>query len=484
MNASPINSTARRIDMPATSAALSQQISELNWQVDSTAAIVELLHRVAIATSLDDAHLIVANELCRLIQADSVAIGITSNHSARVEVKAVSDVAQVQRGSEQTVWLSDAMSEAIVRHQQTAAKLTVVDSSADSHELMTLAHQQLLRQTSSALAWSCPLLVDDGSVIGVWTARFKTSPTDAERLLRFAHATTIPLAEALRVSRQSEEGTLARWKRSIAQGDGRTKLKRTAIAATVLAAASLIPIPHRVSCSSVIEPTSHQFAVVPHDGILKQAHVQSGDLVSQGDLLAEMDSTELELKLADLVARQERVQKKADVHRSESDPTATQLAELEASELAAQADLLRFQLSRQRMVSPVAGLVLQCELDDSNGAPVRTGDVLMQIASLESLRGELEICEADLSHVSVGQDVQLVADGNPLHPIHARIEKIRPISEIRNGQNVFVAEVTIDNVDGRLRPGMKAHSKISAGYRSAGWVWLHRAFERAYGSLR
>lgn len=479
----PDNNT-HRIDNPTAAHALSQQLEELNWQVDSTAAIVELLHRIAISNSLDDAHLIVANELSRFLQADSIAIGVTSNQSARVKIKAVSDVAQADPTSEQMIWWSDAMSESIVRHRQIDADLTVVDASAAAPELMTLAHQRLMNHTASQMVWSCPMVSDDGSIVGVWTARFVHSPEQTERLTRFASAITAPLAEALRVSQRVDEGVVARVRRSLTQGDRASKTKRVGIALAAMATLALIPIQHRVSCLSTIQPTSQRFAVVPHDGILKQAHVEAGDLVAPGDLLAEMDATELELELADLVARQERVQKKADVHQAEDDPTATQLARLEASELAAQADLLRFRLSRQQMVSPIAGLVLQCELDEATGAPVRTGDVLMQIASLDSLRGELEIQEADFAHVSVGQEVQLVADGQPLDPISARIEKIRPISEVRNGKNVFVAEVTIENRDGELRPGMQAHSKISTGYRPAGWVLLHRAFERAYGSLR
>ena len=484
MNTTQFKLNSTRIDSPTATHTLSHELDELNWQVDSSAAIVELLHRVATANSLDDAHLIVVNELSRFLQADRIAIGVTSNQSARVTVKAVSDIAQTDPTSDQMTWWSDAMSEAIVRYREINANLTMVDSSTAKFELMTLAHQRLMSHTASQVAWSCPLVSDDGSIVGVWTARFAHSPEHTERITRFASAITVPLAEALRVSQRVDEGVVARVRRSITQGNHASRTKRIGIGAATMLVLALIPIPHRISCFSTIQPTSQRFAVVPHDGILKQVHVEAGDLVAPGELLAEMDATEIELEIADLLARQERVQKKADVHQAEDDPTATQLARLEASELAAQADLLRYRLSRQQMVSPIAGLVLQCELDDATGAPVRTGDILMQIASLDSLRGELEIQEADFSHISIGQEVQLVADGQPLDPINARVEKIRPMSEVRNGQNVFVAEVTIENRDRTLRPGMQAHSKISAGYRPAGWVFLHRAFERAYGSLR
>ena len=80
----------------------SDKYAELLWQVESTAAIAELLHRVVAALSLDNAALIVVNELSAFLQADSVAIGLVDKRSLRVKVVAMSDVAQVDPTAETT----------------------------------------------------------------------------------------------------------------------------------------------------------------------------------------------------------------------------------------------------------------------------------------------------------------------------------------------------------------------------------------------
>ncbi len=462
----------------------SDMYAELVWRVESTSAIAELLHRVVTARSLDDAALIVVNELSAFLRADSVAIGLADKRTLRVKVVAMSDVAQVDPAAETTALISAAMSESLLRQRELHAAVTVRDTTSRSCELMQFAHDELLSKTSAQFALSCPLSDADSNLIGVWIAIFQTPPEHPERLIRFASAIKSPLAETLCSTQQATEGFLSKLHRSVRNTKASTRRKRLAIGAIVMFGALMIPIPHRVSCHCVLQSTSQRFAVAPHDGVLKSTHLRAGDRVRKGQLLAEMEATDLELEIADVTARQQRAFKKADIHQAENDPTATQLARLEASELTAELELLKHRLSRRKITSDIDGLVLQCELDDAEGAPVRRGDVLMQIAPLDSLRAELEIPEHELSHVAIGQAVQIIADGIPLDPMNAGIERIRPMSEIRSGQNVFVAEVMLNNNAGDLRPGMQGHTKISAGYRASGWVFLHRAWERFYGSVR
>jgi multidrug resistance efflux pump len=462
----------------------SDKFAELLWQVESTAAIAELLHRVVAARSLDNAALIVVNELSAFLQADSVAIGLVDKRSLRVKVVAMSDVAQVDPTAETTKLFSAAMSESLLRGRELNVGVTVRDTASLSCELMQISHDELLHRTSAQFALSCPLCDADSNVIGVWIATFQSPPLQSERMIRFASAIKSPLAETFRSTQQATEGVFARLDRSFRDAKASTRRKRLAIGAAILFGAMFIPIPHRVACHCVLQSTSQRFAVAPHDGILKNIHMRAGDRVHKGQLLAEMEATDLELEIADVTARQQRAFKQADIHQSENDPTATQLARLEASELTAELDLLKYRLARQQITSDIDGLVLQCELDDAEGAPVRRGDVLLEIAPLDSMRVELEIPEHELSHVAIGQTVQMIVDGIPLDPLNAGIERIRPMSEVRNGQNVFIAEVSLTNDSGDLRPGMQGQTKISAGYRAAGWVYLHRAWERLYGCIR
>ncbi|WP_160311419.1 efflux RND transporter periplasmic adaptor subunit [Rhodopirellula islandica] len=478
------------------------EFAELQWQIDATAAIAELMSKIASARRLDEAHLIVANALREFLGADVVAVGTVNPGSSLVRVRSVSDVSSIDESSQVSQQFEQAMSESIVRFREQLARTTVVDPDSEHVALMQLAHERLLSVTGTQCAVSCPLFSQLGpqqtpsdpehrelsatqsDPVAVWTALFRQRPTELDRWKYFANACQQPLGESLAVAGRACEGPLARLRRVVSESSAWTRKKMVLGGSLAIALAMTIPIPHRVGCVSVLQPVEQRFAVAPHDGILEQAMVRAGEQVHTGQLLAEMDATDLRLQIADVTAQKERAEKKRDLHRASGDAASTQLAELETDELAAQLALLEHRAAHRQIVSSIDGIVLRSELDEARGVPVRTGDVLMQVAPLETLRAELEIAPADLAHIKLGQTVSLVPDGNPLHRVQGTIDTIRQASEVREGRNVFLATVTIDNHDGRLRPGMKSRTKVDAGYRASGWVLFHSAIEKTYGMLR
>ena len=53
-----------------------------------------------------------------------------------------------------------------------------------------------------------------------------------------------------------------------------------------------------------------------------------------------------------------------------------------------------------------------------------------------------------------------------------------PSAEVRDGQNVFLAEVQITNANSLLRPGMKGQAVIRGDYYPLAWNWLHYPYEK------
>jgi len=467
---------------------LGMELAELHWQLDATAAIADLMARIAASDSIEDARLVVVNCLREYLAADIVALGIPRPSSVSVRVNAVSDVASVDHSARWTDAISAAMSESIVRYHHTGEPITIAGAKSNSESakraLMQLAHERLLETTGASFLWSCPLVNAGDEVVAVWTAVYHRRPDHVPRLIRFAESSNTSLAASLDVAVRADESVIPRSLRSLKKVSRSSRRKSIAIVLVLMGIIAALPIPHRVACPSVFEPTSQRFAVAPHDGILDETFVRSGDPVRAGQVLAQMDATDLRLQIADLAAQKERAEKKTDIHRAEGDAAATQLAHLEATELSAQLNRLRFMSDNRRIISGIDGIVLHCEVEQARGVPVRTGDVLMQVAPLKILRAELEIAPEDLAHVQPGMNVRLIADGNPLDPVSGRIDKILPISAVRNGRNVFLAEVVVDNRDGRLRPGMAARAKVDAGRRALAWIVFHHAVEKVYGLLR
>ena len=79
--------------------------------------------------------------------------------------------------------------------------------------------------------------------------------------------------------------------------------------------------------------------------------------------------------------------------------------------------------------------------------------------------------------------LRLIPDAMPSQPIEATIKKIHPRAELRQHDNVFVAEAEVDNSERHLRPGMRGYAKVSTGSRALGWTLFHKPVAHLTGWL-
>lgn len=456
------------------------QANELDWQIDSTTAIAELMSKVINTRGSRTAAIVATNELATFLNSPLVVIGYVNHQdSCRTRIQSVSGVTEIDLGGKQTRLLQSVLNETLIR-----GEVTTVPTIANDGQSLKLAHRRLVEKNPNSRIVSSPLKTTEGKTIGAWLCILPNNAHQHEQLVRFATVTSCFLADALHANKQVSLGATARLGSQIRRFFG-GNVGRMAMAVFVaVALVMMIPISHRVACDCQLQPTVRRFAVAPHDGILLESFVKPGDLVTAGQVIAKMDDRELILQMSDLHSQRETAKKKRDVNRSARDAAATQIAELEIEQLNAKIDLINFKKNNLEIKSAVEGIVLQGELEDAQGAPVRTGDVLIEVAPLDALRMELNVPESDITYVDVEQEAIVVLDGTPFDPLNGKIDLIRPASEVRNNKNVFVSEIKIDNSARVLRPGMQGQAKITAGSKPLGWVLFHRPAERIYKIFR
>jgi multidrug efflux pump subunit AcrA (membrane-fusion protein) len=117
------------------------------------------------------------------------------------------------------------------------------------------------------------------------------------------------------------------------------------------------------------------------------------------------------------------------------------------------------------------------DLSQSLGAPVEKGQVLFEVAPLESYRVIVEVDERDITDVAVGQQGELVLSSMPDDVFTLVIEKITPVSIAKEGRNYFRVEARLENSSERLRPGMEGFGKISIDRRKLIWIWTHELID-------
>jgi multidrug efflux pump subunit AcrA (membrane-fusion protein) len=140
----------------------------------------------------------------------------------------------------------------------------------------------------------------------------------------------------------------------------------------------------------------------------------------------------------------------------------------------AQIRLLEDQLARTRIVAPFTGVVVTGDLSQSLSAPVERGEVLFEIAPLDSYRVILRVDERDITSVRVGQRGQLALAGMPSTLLEMEVEKVTPVSVASEGNNFFEIEARLLDSNDLLRPGMEGVGKVVVGPRRLGWIYTQK----------
>jgi multidrug efflux pump subunit AcrA (membrane-fusion protein) len=249
-------------------------------------------------------------------------------------------------------------------------------------------------------------------------------------------------------------------------------------AGLVIGAVLLIPVPDRVNCSAELEPQLRRYVVAPMDGTLENSLVRTGDQVTAGQTLAQLDRRPLQMEQAVLQGEYDEAVKRRDAARAKGQVGAAQLADLEVAQIAGKMAHLRHQLEQLSVSSPIGGVVVRGNLERVEGAPLTRGQSLFEVAPLSPLVAELAVPEDEVRLVEAGMAVTLWPAALPGRSKAGTITHVHPRAEMVNGQSVFIAEVILDNAEGQLRPGMQTQSVIWGPHRPLGWTLVRRPFER------
>ncbi|WP_036838855.1 efflux RND transporter periplasmic adaptor subunit [Pleomorphomonas oryzae] len=266
-----------------------------------------------------------------------------------------------------------------------------------------------------------------------------------------------------------------------------------------------------VLANGVLEPSRIISVGAQVSGQLKALHVELGQTVRAGDLIAEIDSTVqgnalriAEAALANIKAQHKarsiqlrQAEKAFNRQSAMARQRATSVAELETAEAAfrtlqAEVESLEAQIAQAavevenakanlgytKVTAPMDGVVVAVvtkagqTLNSNQAVPT-----IVVLAQLDVMCMKVQISEADIARVKPGQTVRFTVMGNTQAPTVSKLEQIEPApatiatesaTATTPGQAApavyFNALFTTPNVDGRLRPMMTAVVTIVAGH--------------------
>ncbi len=254
------------------------------------------------------------------------------------------------------------------------------------------------------------------------------------------------------------------------------RAKWLALGSAVASLSLLIPVPYWPQRQCVVEPAARRFVSSPVDGRVLRSLVRPGDIVDAGQSIGHMDDSQLRLELSAAQAELEQAGKQQDSALAHQEGGKMRMAQLEQQKVALKIQSLQAQLERLELRSPIAGVVLQGEWYRSEGAPVARGDTLFEIAPLETMTVQVHLTTEDLGEIAVDDSATVHVDSANGEKWSGKLSRIDPRAEVIDEQIRFVADMEVVNRDNRLRPGMKGTVRLSAGYRSLGWLVFHRPY--------
>jgi multidrug efflux pump subunit AcrA (membrane-fusion protein) len=433
------------------------------------AALSELLARVQMSATPAEACQILADLLHDHLGCQQVVVGLCRPGTTDCRVQAISHVDAFHPDGEDVRAAQTALQEAIARNG-----ISIWPAPDDTGRFALRGIRRYARLHSWEMVVGSPLQDERGGIRGAWLMAGPAKGKFPDEARAWIPAAQSSVASTLQLVQRAEVGPVRRWLNGFGQSIGRWR--GAALAALLLACVALMwmPVPRRVACDCQLEPVTRRFVAAPFAAPLERTFVQPGDIVTQGQLLARLDGREIRWELAGVQADLFRAAKQRAGHVASHEAGEAEIARHEVDRLQSREQLLRARDQDLEIRSSVDGMVVSGDLQDVEGMPLKVGEVLFEVAPLNAMIVELAIPEEDLPEVRAGMPVRIRLDAFPLQIREAVVERIHPRAEVVEDQNVFIAEVRLENPRHTLRPGMRGHARIAAGYAPLGWILFRR----------
>jgi Barrel-sandwich domain of CusB or HlyD membrane-fusion/GAF domain len=456
-----------------------------------------LIASVNSATNFKGAALQLVNDLSRQVRADRVALGWVKGikASGAVQAVAISDTEHIDRRMAMVQKLESAMDECLDQEQAVMYPAPAEGAGGDVvlAQAITHAHRELCSGDVRMKVVSLPMRQDD-KVIGVVTIESTAEgPADVASVELLQAA--LDLVAPVMMLRRSDDQPLPKraWTSTLKTGAWLVGPRHTAwkLAALALFVAAIlvtfVSMPYRVDAQAELQPRVKHIVSVPFDGVVESLTpgIEPGKVVHKGEVLALMNTDELQLQLQHALEEKFQYEREADAYLQAAHDDRRRLADgLQAQAKAAQAkakgEVAQLSIDRATIVSPIDGLIIAGDLQDKVGASVKMGDGIFQIAPLDDIVVIARASDRDIALIrdenSGGTPTkgEVATKADPAKAFTFTVERIVPLAQSKDGKNTFEVRGKLVGAAPWIRPGMEGIAKLDTGRHSLLWIGTRR----------
>jgi hypothetical protein len=348
---------------------------------------------------------------------------------------------------------------------------------------VTRDHEKFSRERSVSHLCSVPLRLADKPVAAL-TCERATKPFSELELQQFR------LLCDQATPRLNDLKRRDRWWGARAAEAARERLEKLigpehtwAKLATLLAIAAFIvaclPIwDYRVEANFILRSEDVTHVTAPFEGFIARSAVRPGDVLKQGGELFALNTVDLELEEVAALADLNRNLREAEKARSAGALADMRIAEALAEQVRARLELVRHRLQLSVSRAPYEGIVVEGDLRQRLGSPVKTGEALFRLARTDALYVEAEVSERDVHEILDKRIGEIAFVSQPKLKFPVTIKRIEPAAVTKPTGNIYLVRLEFTAPPEKWwRPGMSGLAKLEVGKRTPIWVASHRTVD-------
>lgn len=232
-----------------------------------------------------------------------------------------------------------------------------------------------------------------------------------------------------------------------------------------------------VTATGTVEPVDQVEVGTQVSGIINHIYVDYNSQVKKGQLLAELDKTNLQESVNNALAqyeaalnelnyyqqnynRQNNMFRSGVISKADYEQAAYQVKNSQQTVNQRKTALVqaRTNLSYANIYAPIDGIILSREVEEGQTvAASMTTPTLFSIAKdITKMQVEANVDEADIGDVKVGQRVSFTVDAYPQEEFSGKVRQVRLAATTESNVVTYTVIIDADNSEQKLKPGLTA----------------------------
>ncbi|HUS19626.1 MAG TPA: GAF domain-containing protein [Terriglobales bacterium] len=446
---------------------------ESERKIEILQTLVEVSREITSSLNLDRIMQLVVNGPQKIMTYDRGAVAL--EHHGKLQLKALSGKSEINTADPSVKRLRDLLSWAVESEHEVYVVRHGKVVEADREETR-LKFEEYFAQSGQRGFYAVPLSDEQGR-LGVLSFESRDpnflTETHFEVIKVLASQTTVALRNASLYTEVPFIGVLEPLlakKNQFMKMEKQRKRAVVTLAVATLLFLVLFPLPMRVVGDATVTPETALKVQAAVEGTVKKVYVQEGDTVAAGTILAEMEDGEYRSALAAAQAKYATAAAEMNRALAAKDSGEAGIKKNEADYWNAEVSLARERLEKTRLRATQAGIVATPHLETLTGRKLEVGDTFASVVNTAKAQVDVAIDESDVPLLEHGQKATLKLESFPTKTLTGDVVIISPVGTAELERHVFYARVSVPNEAGLMRPGMQGRTKISTGWRPAGFV--------------